>query len=211
MSPDQNSVSDAALQYRKKVMGNAPGVSGLTRNVRVFTITCFACIGGFLYGYNQGVFSGILTMTSFGAHMGEYITNSTKKGWLTSILELGAWIGTLISSFLVEPFSRKYTIILAACVFIIGVVVQSTAVRVGYSAILGGRFVTGMGIGSLSMTVPMYVAECAPPESRGLLLGIQQFAIEFGVMVSFWIVGLPKSKYGLTYMKSLTYLLGLWL
>lgn len=45
-----------------------------------------------------------------------------------------------------------------------------------------------MGVGSLSMIVPMYVAECAPPELRGLLIGMQQFAIEFGIMVSFWIV-----------------------
>ncbi len=45
-----------------------------------------------------------------------------------------------------------------------------------------------MGVGSLSMIVPMYVAECAPPELRGLLIGMQQFAIEFGIMISFWIV-----------------------
>jgi hypothetical protein len=49
-------------------------------------------------------------------------------------------------------------------------------------------FQPGMGVGSLSMIVPMYVAECAPPELRGLLIGMQQFAIEFGIMVSFWIV-----------------------
>lgn len=46
----------------------------------------------------------------------------------------------------------------------------------------------GMGVGSLSMIVPMYVAECSPPETRGLLIGVQQFAIEFGIMISFWIV-----------------------
>lgn len=180
-------LSDTTVQYRNKLSGNA-GVRGLAQNLRVLSITCFACMGGLLYGYNQGVFSGVLTMPSFGAHMGDYITNSTKKGWLTAILELGAWLGTLYSSMLAEPFSRKYTIILATAVFIVGVVVQTTAVQVGASAILVGRFITGMGVGGLSMTVPMYVAECAPPESRGLLLGIQQFAIEFGVMISFWIV-----------------------
>ena len=37
------------------------------------------------------------------------------------------------------------------------------------------------------MIVPMYVAECAPPELRGFMIGLQQFAIEFGIMVSFWI------------------------
>lgn len=33
----------------------------------------------------------------------------------------------------------------------------------------------------------MYNAEVAPPEVRGALISLQQFAIEFGIMVSFWI------------------------
>ncbi|EED14338.1 MFS sugar transporter, putative, partial [Talaromyces stipitatus ATCC 10500] len=37
------------------------------------------------------------------------------------------------------------------------------------------------------MIVPMYNAECAPPEIRGLLVGLQQFSIEFGILISFWI------------------------
>lgn len=40
---------------------------------------------------------------------------------------------------------------------------------------------------SLPQIVPMYVAECAPPEVRGLLITMQQFAIETGIMLSFWI------------------------
>jgi MFS family permease len=50
-----------------------------------------------------------------------------------------------------------------------------------------------MGVGSLSMIVPMYVAECSPPELRGLLIGMQQLAIEFGIMISFWIVSCIQS------------------
>jgi MFS family permease len=136
-------------------------------------------------------------MNSFNRHMGDYTTDQSKKGWLTSILELGAWTGTLYSGFLAEIISRKYAIIVNTCVFIIGVIVQLTAISAGHNAILGGRFVVGMGVGSLSMIVPMYVAECSPPELRGLLIGVQQFAIEFGIMVSFWIVSVfcfPQSK-----------------
>lgn len=57
----------------------------------------------------------------------------------------------------------------------------------GHNSILGGRFVTGMGVGSLSMIVPMYNAEVAPPEVRGSLVALQQLAIVFGIMISFWI------------------------
>jgi MFS family permease len=45
----------------------------------------------------------------------------------------------------------------------------------------------GMGVGSLSMIVPMYNAEIAPPEVRGALVGLQQMSITLGIMISFWI------------------------
>jgi hypothetical protein len=51
--------TDAALQQRLALAGKA-GPQALVRNFRVFLIACFACIGGLLYGYNQGVFGGIL-------------------------------------------------------------------------------------------------------------------------------------------------------
>lgn len=99
MAPTQASqFSDAALQHRLGLARHKSGWGLLVSNARVFGITCFACIGGLLYGYNQGMFSGVLTMYSFNVHMGEYTTNQTKKGWLTSILELGAWVGTLVSN-----------------------------------------------------------------------------------------------------------------
>jgi MFS family permease len=44
-----------------------------------------------------------------------------------------------------------------------------------------------MGVGSLSMIVPMYNAEIAPPEVRGALVGLQQMSITLGIMISFWI------------------------
>lgn len=60
-----------------------------------------------LSDYLKGMFSGVLTMTSFNTHMGDYTVNQTKKGWLTSILELGAWVGTLVSN-----SSPKYSYLL---------------------------------------------------------------------------------------------------
>jgi hypothetical protein len=55
---------DAALQRRQALMG-ASGPRALVKNFKVFSIACFACIGGVLYGYNQGMFSGVLAMPSF--------------------------------------------------------------------------------------------------------------------------------------------------
>lgn len=64
--------------------------------------------------------------------MGEYdpfdeTANMTKKGWLTAILELGAWLGTLLSGFMAEVLSRKYGIIVACFVFLLGVIIQAVS------------------------------------------------------------------------------------
>ena len=76
--------------------------------------------------------------------MGVYTSDQTKKGWLTSIFELGAWFGCMYSGFLAEILSRKISILVSTAVFIVGVVVQATAVTgSGSSSILGGRFITG--------------------------------------------------------------------
>jgi len=65
-----------------------------------------------------------LMVSLYHSDIGVYVENQTKKGWLTSILELGAWFGTLYSGFLAEIISRKYAILVNTFIFILGVVVQ---------------------------------------------------------------------------------------
>jgi len=182
------SMFDQAALLRRQELQGAAGPMAIVRNGKVFGIACFACIGGLLYGYNQGVFGGVLVMKSFERHMGSYTEDASKMGWLVSILELGAWLGTIYSGFLAEIISRKYAILVNTGIFILGVIIQTTAITgTGHNSILGGRFITGMGVGSLSMIVPMYNAECAPPEVRGAMVGMQQMAITTGIMIAFWI------------------------
>jgi hypothetical protein len=69
-------VENAALEKRLALAGSS-GPAGLFKNIRVFGIAMFACLGGLLYGYNQGVFSGVLTMNNFGVHMGDYVKGRT--------------------------------------------------------------------------------------------------------------------------------------
>ncbi|KAG6873930.1 hypothetical protein C0995_008969 [Termitomyces sp. Mi166 len=180
---------------RRKSLAGESGWVGLVRNRRIFAIAVFASLGGLLYGYNQGVFSGVLAMHSFDDRMASAVDNNGLKGWLVAILELGAWAGVLMTGYLADKLSRKYTIVLAVVVFCVGVIVQTAAMAPssiygGFNAAEGhptGRFVTGLGVGSLSMAVPLYNAEIAPPEVRGSLVALQQLAITFGIMVSFWI------------------------
>ena len=84
-------------------------------------------------------------MKAFERHMGSYTEDASKMGWLVSILELGAWLGTIYSGFLAEIISRKYAILVNTGIFIIGVIIQATAITgTGHNSILGGRFITGM-------------------------------------------------------------------
>ncbi|VUC25583.1 unnamed protein product [Clonostachys rosea] len=165
-----NTAHEAALERRQALMGKS-GARAILTNFKVFRIAAFACIGGVLYGYNQGMFSGILAMPAFGKHTDGYIDTPSLKGWLTAILELGAWFGALSSGILAEILSRKYGILVVT---------------------------GGIGVGGLSMIVPLYVSECAPPEVRGALVALQQLAITFGIMISFWI------DYGCNYIGGTT-------
>ena len=81
--------------------------------------------------------------------------NTSRMGWLTSILELGAWFGTMYSGFLAEILSRKYSILINVFIFIIGVIIQTTAAAGGgHSSILGGRFITGESPATSQRNVP---------------------------------------------------------
>ncbi|KAA8900218.1 general substrate transporter [Sphaerosporella brunnea] len=156
----------------------------LFENRKVFFIALFASLGGLLYGYEQGVLSQALVMTSFGKAFPE-VRDASKKGWMTSILQLGGWLGALLSGYFAERWSRKHAICGSALSVVLGSYLQAGASNARF--VYAGRWFTGLGVGSLSSVGPLYNAELAPPEARGLLVALQQLSIAFGIMVSFWI------------------------
>ncbi|CDK27080.1 unnamed protein product [Kuraishia capsulata CBS 1993] len=151
----------------------------------VGSIVCFASLGGLLFGYDQGVISGIVTMESFGAKFPRINTDSDYKGWFVSTFLLCAWFGSLINSPIVDKFGRRDSIRIACVIFVIGSVFQCA----GHSTpmLFAGRGVAGLGVGQLTMVVPMYMSELAPPNIRGGLVVIQQVSITLGILISFWL------------------------
>jgi len=183
-----NAGGHSELQARRAALAAKPGAAGLIANGRTTSIAVFASMGGLIYGYNQGMFGQVLSMNSFSKAAGTNgIQNPTLAGLLTSILELGAWVGVLFNGYSADKLGRKLSVVAACVVFVIGVIIQAATNSGNYDYILGGRFVTGLGVGSLSMVVPLYNAELAPAEIRGALVALQQLAITFGIMVSYWI------------------------
>ncbi|KAI7888497.1 general substrate transporter [Mucor mucedo] len=104
---------------------------------------------------------------------------------ITGLLLAGCFVGSLLAAPLCERISRKYTIIVASLVFNVGAAIQVGAT--GYDMMIAGRFVAGLGVGSLSMAVPLYLSELAPKEIRGRLISLQQLMITIGIMVAFWV------------------------
>ncbi|KAK9378023.1 general substrate transporter [Kockiozyma suomiensis] len=176
----------SAISDRHQRLAGPQGIRGIVANGQIFAIAVFASLGGLVYGYNQGMFGQILNMSSFAKTVHpESISNPTARGLLTAILELGAWVGALSNGYIADKLGRKLCVDVAVFVFVIGVIVQACATAPSY--ILGGRFITGLGVGSLSMVVPLYNAELAPAEIRGALVSLQQLSITAGIMISYWI------------------------
>ncbi|KAF7731871.1 hypothetical protein EC973_007702 [Apophysomyces ossiformis] len=150
--------------------------------------TAVSCMGGFLFGYDSGVISGVLAMPTFAPYFGmegdpEHVAKV--KGDIVSLLQVGCCVGAILINLLADPFGRKLAIIFSAVVFVLGAMLQTVAQNV--STLMAGRFVAGFGVGACSMLVPMYVAEIAPRKLRGRLGTLWQFLIVLGIMVSYWV------------------------
>jgi MFS family permease len=128
--------------------------------------------------------SNLLTTENFGSQFPRIYSNEDIKGWIVSVLQLGAWFGALCNGPIAQKFSRRYSMMIAVVLFCLGSSLQAGSQSESY--IFAGRFFAGMAIGALSHVVPMYQSEIAPAEIRGSLVSLQQFAITLGILVAFW-------------------------
>lgn len=175
------SVSDLALAGSEGRIG----FRGLFENKFILGISLFSTLGGFLFGYDQGVVSNVLAIESFGAKFPAIYTNATLKGWFVSTLLLAAWFGSNVNGPVCDKIGRKVDIICNVVIFLLGSSLQAGATSPSY--LFAGRAVAGLAIGSLTHVIPMYLAEISSAKIRGSLVSLQQLAITFGILVSYWI------------------------
>jgi MFS family permease len=81
-----------------------------------------------------------------------------------------------------DRYGRKFTIQMGAFICMVGAILQCAAKNL--PMILVGRIIAGWAVGLMSMSVPVYQAECAHPRSRGLIVGLAQQMIGVGFIVS---------------------------
>ena len=167
--------------------GRAPGRGSVRRHV--FGAAAVTALGGLLFGYDTGVVSGALLFLKkdFGG------LSSFQQELVTSLLLIGAMVGALLAGKVADKIGRRPTIMITACIFVVGVLLAAFAPM--YWTLLLARIVIGLAVGSASMTVPLYIGEVAPPRIRGALVSFNQLAITVGILVSYLVdYGLASSQ-----------------
>ncbi|CAD6890354.1 unnamed protein product [Tilletia controversa] len=177
--------SNRALRPPKIEMAATSPLSkiGIKGDGLMLFITCFASIGVFLFGYDQGVMSGIITGPHFRAYFRE--PTSYEIGTMVAILEIGALCTSLACGTLADIFGRKKVLFWGAILFSIGGAIQTFTT--GFTSMVIGRVIAGFGVGTLSMIVPTYQSEISPAENRGMLACIEFTGNIAGYAASVWI------------------------
>ncbi|KAK7182315.1 hypothetical protein DPSP01_002382 [Paraphaeosphaeria sporulosa] len=154
---------------------------------RAVYLVALCCVGSFLFAYDTGIVGGILTFPSFQRDF--RYTNKQRASVgsnSTSLLQAGAFFSCFFIWPFTAKFGRRWSLILASCIFNIGAVVQTINTH-SLAAFYVARTVSGVGVGMATVIVPMYSAEMAPKNIRGMLGSMFQFFFTMGVMTSYWV------------------------
>jgi sugar porter (SP) family MFS transporter len=139
-----------------------------------------AAVGGLLFGYDTGVISGAILFIQK-----DLKANSTEQEWIISVLLLGAMLGAVISGYLADRISRKWTKVVSGTVYVIAAL--GCAFSVSVPMLIGSRFVLGLAVGTASFVAPLYISEVSPPRVRGGLVSFNQLAVTVGILVSYLV------------------------
>lgn len=111
--------------------------------------------------------------------------NSSITGISVACLQASAAVGALIAGRLGDIVGRKKCVRLGGFIYFFSAFIQMFAP--GFGTFLAGRTIQGLGVGFLSMTVPIIQTEIAAPHRRGLMVGIEYTFSIAGYMLSCWV------------------------
>ena len=143
-------------------------------------IILFAGIGGILYGYDIGIIAGALI---FMKH--EIALSITQISILVAAVLGGGSIATLISGPLSDRFGRRTMITVSALMFIIGILILVSSHS--FSGVLTGRLTEGVGVGIITIIIPLYLAEAAPAAIRGSGVTAFQLFLTSGILIAYLV------------------------
>jgi SP family xylose:H+ symportor-like MFS transporter len=179
----------------------------------VAALTVAATLGGLLFGYDSAVISGVTDAITqnfvLPLHLSEGDANFL-SGFAISIALLGCALGAGIAGPISTRLGRKAGLLIAGMLFFVSSLgagypefFWSIFGAVGPKALppfLFYRVLGGMAIGMASMLAPMYIAEVAPPEKRGMLVSFQQIAIVVGINLVYFVNWLLQTGHDRAYL-----------
>lgn len=161
----------------------------------IVLVAMCAAMGGLIFGYDIAGAGGTFLMDGFQIHFGWECAEGDvscvpasqsvidhDQGFINGLFGTGATFGAIASPWMADTYGRRPCLGLAAIIFTIGAILQMTAPAM--PAMFVGRAIAGFGIGSLSMCSPVYIAELAPENVRGMLATLWQLAITSGILIA---------------------------
>ncbi|THZ15465.1 general substrate transporter [Aureobasidium pullulans] len=150
---------------------------------------CATASAGFLlFGYDQGVMSGIITEPIFLGtfpKMAEDYKLGSIQALVVAIYEIGCLIGSFIIIGYGDKLGRRRAVLVGAAIMLVGTAIQTSSTTLAQLII--GRIVTGAGNGMNTSSIPVWQSEMAPPKIRGFLVLFEGALITGGVMISYWV------------------------
>ena len=93
---------------------------------------------------------------------------TAQQSLVVSILSAGTFFGALIAAPFADFLGRRWSVVLGVMVFFVGVAMQAGASALALFVV--GRVFAGLGVGMVSMLIPMYQSECSPKWIRSVSL-----------------------------------------
>jgi len=148
------------------------------KNYSVLAWSLVVALGGFLFGFDTAVISGAEKSIQQFWHLSAF-----EHGLTISIALIGTVIGSLLGARPSDRFGRKNTLYFVALAYLLSSV--GTAMADNWHVFLVFRLMGGLGVGMSSVTAPIYISEISPAEKRGRLVGLFQFNVVLGILISY--------------------------
>lgn len=140
--------------------------------------TAVAALGGLLFGVDTSVISGSTSQLTQQFHL-----SASGLGFVVSSALWGTVIGALLAAVPGQRYGRRDSLRVMAVFYLVSALGSGFAWNL--SSLVVFRFIGGLGIGGSSVLGPMYIAEMAPREWRGRLVGLFQIDIVVGVLLAY--------------------------
>ena len=147
-------------------------------NAHVVKSTIVGALGGLLFGFDTAVISGTTSALTRTYHLTPALLGVTVSSAL-----LGTVIGAMAAGIPGQKFGRRDSLRVMALFYILSAI--GCALAWNWPALIFFRFIGGLGIGGSSVLGPMYIAEIAPPQWRGRLVGSFQVNIVLGILLAY--------------------------